>query len=97
MKVDGKYRFDEIMASPANCFEHPDDVLKDDILSDDEKYKILKQWESDARSLAVAEEENMVGGERNLLQEVLLSLKKIADRCEQTLPNDHKESPTKSG
>lgn len=58
------------LVNPADQFGSPGDVLEDRTLSRAEKLKILKQWELDARQLSVAEEENMTGGEENMVGRV---------------------------
>lgn len=66
--------FDRMVRDPAAYFAHPIDVAEDSELSVDEKVCLLRHWEEDARSLAVAEEENMGGGEPSLLSSVLAAL-----------------------
>ncbi|GAB4394284.1 MAG: hypothetical protein Tsb0032_18020 [Kiloniellaceae bacterium] len=62
------------VAQPWKVYRSPEDVLADDSLSDDEKRQILESWERDARELAVAEDENMGGGEPNMLDRVAQAL-----------------------
>jgi hypothetical protein len=45
-----------------------------------QKLKILQQWELDARQLAVAEEENMIGGEENMIGRVSKALLALGGR-----------------
>ena len=59
---------------PAAVFRRPADVLRHRGLTDEEKLRILRHWEHDARELAVAEEEGMGGGERGHLHSVLKAL-----------------------
>ena len=59
---------------PWSDHQTPEDVLNDESLSDAQKRRVLESWEHDARELAVAEEENMGGGEPNLLHRVLQAL-----------------------
>jgi len=60
-----------------DAYKAPEDVLADTTLSDAQKRRILESWERDARELAVAEEENMGGGEPNDLDRVLQALAKL--------------------
>ncbi|WP_340120069.1 hypothetical protein [Pelagibius sp. 7325] len=60
-----------------NAYEAPADVLADTTLSDAQKRRILESWERDARELAVAEDENMGGGEPNDLDRVLQALAEL--------------------
>jgi len=59
-----------ILRDPGARFHRPRDVLDAPGLSHDQRLLILKQWERDARALAVAEEEGMAGGEESLLGRV---------------------------
>ena len=61
---------EEILRDPARKFRDPADVIHDSHYSRDERLAILRQWERDARQLAVAEEEGMAGGEESLLSQV---------------------------
>ena len=58
------------LLNPASCFEEPGDVLEERGLTREQKLRILRQWDQDARQLAVAEEENMTGGEENMVGRV---------------------------
>jgi len=62
--------FEAALQDPAKCFETPQHVLDDPKLTITQKHKLLKQWEQDARLLAVAEEEGMNGGEESMLHRV---------------------------
>jgi len=53
--------FNQAIHDPSETYKTPQDVLKDDTLTKEQKIEILKQWAYDARLLAVAEEENMRG------------------------------------
>lgn len=66
--------FEKAVTQPWKVYAAPEDVLKDDKLSTAEKRRILESWELDARELAVAEEENMGGGETNKLDRVVKAL-----------------------
>jgi hypothetical protein len=61
---------DAILADPSAAFAQPQDVLADQRFSRAIKLKILRQWEQDARGLAVAEGEGMLGGEESMLARV---------------------------
>lgn len=58
------------LVNPADQFADPDAVVNDPSLTRVQKLKILRQWELDARQLSVAEEENMTGGEENMVGRV---------------------------
>ena len=51
------------------------DVVSDDGLDADEKLRILESWKKDAELLSTAQDENMAGGERPQLQDVMLALR----------------------
>lgn len=80
------------MLNPAGEFTHPGDVLAEQTLTREQKIKLLKRWEYDARELEVAEEENMGGGSPSLLGEVLNTLM----RLDTTVDTEH-SPPTKQG
>jgi len=61
---------DKALSNPAEVYTGPDQVLLDGSLTREQKLKILKIWEYDARELEVAEEENMAGGAPSILRDV---------------------------
>lgn len=62
------------VSRPWSVYKTPESVLADTRLSAAEKRRVLESWERDARELAVAEEENMGGGEPDMLGRVLEAL-----------------------
>lgn len=76
---------EKAVAQPRKAYATPEEVLSDGQLSAAEKRRILESWERDARELAVAEEENMGGGEPNMLDRVVAALNQ--------LPLDEEERP----
>lgn len=76
---------EKAVAQPWKAYATPEEVLADKQLSSAEKRRILESWERDARELAVAEEENMGGGEPNMLDRVMAALSQ--------LPLDGEERP----
>lgn len=83
--------FEQAMLDPAKCYDKPADLLNDTRLSRDEKIKVLRRWEFDARESEVAEEENMGGGQSTPLYEVLDALKQLGETSTSV------EAPTKQG
>ena len=76
------------LLNPAGCFKEPRDVLAERRLTREQKLRVLRQWDQDARQLAVAEEENMTGGEENMVGRVskaILALGGDAER-DQAVP-----------
>jgi|GEM_PF-1314924 hypothetical protein len=61
---------------PTRAFNSPREVVESE-LSRDEKIKILQSWELDARRLLESAEENMTGGEKDRLPEVLKALREL--------------------
>lgn len=62
---------------PVSVFARPQAVLSCDELSNEEKVRILRRWKYDALEMQVAEEENMAGGETDILDEVIAALHQL--------------------
>ncbi len=77
---------EKALFDPGGVFETPNDVFTESSLTREQKIKILRRWEYDARELAVAEEENMGGGPPNMLSEVLQSLHRLEAENEASAP-----------
>ena len=80
------------MLDPPGVFPHPEAVLREQTLSRKQKVAILRRWEYDARSLAVAEEENMAGGPPDMLDDILTALNRLDEGHAA-----QRTSPTKQG
>ena len=65
---------EKAILKPNSEFACPEDILCEQSLTREQKIKILRQWEYDARELEVAEEENMGGGPPSMLDEILRAL-----------------------
>ena len=65
------------ISDPTKGYRKPIDVVKDDQLDHDEKLRILESWKKDAELLSVAQDENMAGGERPQLQDVMLAIQEL--------------------
>lgn len=83
---------EKALLNPAGEFARPLDVFIDASLTREDKIRILRRWEYDARELQVAEEENMAGGPPDQLGQVLEAL----HRLEAVVDPDH-NPPTKQG
>jgi hypothetical protein len=82
--------------NPSKFFKTPQDVLNQSWLTREDKLKILRQWEVDARLLEVAEEENMGDGESDQLGAIVNALIALDDESKR--PNaQHMGSPAKHG
>lgn len=69
---DGNKAIDD----PTRAFTSPREVVES-TLPREEKIKILKSWELDARRLLESAEENMAGGEKDRLPEVQRALREL--------------------
>jgi hypothetical protein len=69
----------EARANPTRFYKRPQDVVSDGRLTRAEKLAILEAWELEARGLSVASDENMSGGEPNLLDEVVAARIELGD------------------
>lgn len=58
---------DAALRDPGRYFSEPQDIVEAAHINRSAKLKLLDQWEHDARSLAVAEEEGLSGGEAPML------------------------------
>ena len=92
-------RFDEALTDVSRVYAHPTEILSAEDLSQQQKVKLLRQWEFDLRENLVASEENMTaetvpeGQSAELLRGVRKALLAIG-------ADDHKNetaSPTKTG
>jgi hypothetical protein len=80
---------EKVQFGQGSVYANPSDVFEDSSLTREQKIKVLRRWEYDARELAVAEEENMTGGPPNMLSEILHALHRLdadIDR-EKSAPN----------
>jgi hypothetical protein len=79
--------------NPSKFFETPKQVLVHPDLSRETKIDILRQWETDARLLSVAEEENMTDGESSHLGAVVSALLALGDEAK----TSHTDTGTGAG
>ena len=71
--------YEDKLQDPSGIYTCPEDVLKDSSLTTGQKRKILNQWKYDAILIQNGESENMGGGERSYLDQVLKCLQKLVD------------------
>jgi len=84
--------FEQALLDPTSVFSAPDDVAAELSLNREQKIKILRRWEYDARELQVAADENMCGGPPDRLEQILATLHRLGvDRDLEHAP------PTKQG
>lgn len=75
MNHEGKVR--EAISDPTRQYRKPMDVVNDNGLDAGEKLRILESWKKDAELLSRAQDENMSGGERPQLQDVMLAIQEL--------------------
>jgi hypothetical protein len=68
--MERKFSAEAAALNPVAFFDQPNSVVQHPALSRKQKLTILKNWERDARGLAVAEEEGMAGGEESMLSRI---------------------------
>lgn len=78
--------------NPGSVFKNPQDVLKKNDLTREQKIEILRRWEYDAREQEVAEEENMGGGQPSMLQQIRKALLQLGYKSD-----DESAPPIKQG
>ncbi len=84
--------FEKAMLNPNSEFTSPEDVLNQQDITREQKIKILRRWEYDARELEVAEEENMGGGPPSMLSDILAALHRLDSEMD-----SENSPPTKQG
>ena len=67
----------DAISDPTREYRRPIDVVTDTALDADEKLRILESWKKDAELLSTAQDENMSGGERPQLQDVMLAIQEL--------------------
>ena len=73
---DNQSRLEKALVDPARVFDSPAAVVEDGDLSNEEKIKVLRRWEYDAREIDVANEEGFPPGGRQgaLMDKVIEAL-----------------------
>jgi hypothetical protein len=87
-----KEKLERALLNPPSVFKTPEDVAAADGLDPEQKADILRRWGYDALDLSVAEEENMGGGETDLLDRIVRALGALGFE-----PNLRNSPPTKHG
>lgn len=83
----------EALVDPTRVFASPKEVLLSQVLSNDQKIKILKRWESDLREILVAQEENMQGKD---VLDIFEQVREALHALDAIIPTDNCP-PTKQG
>ena len=82
--------------NPSKFFKTPEEVVDYPNLTREDRIAILHQWETDARLLSVAEDENMTDGERSQLGAVTRALIALDDKAKRP-GHPEKSGPSKLG
>ncbi len=72
--------YEKALLGPTDAYEMPQDVLKDERLTRQQKLRILESWALDERALNRAENENMrqrAPEHDNLLQEIVSARREL--------------------
>jgi hypothetical protein len=85
-----KEALQQALLDPVSVFGKPEDVVACDTLTIEQKAEILRRWGYD--ELEVAEEENMTGGEPDILDRVVKALASLGVE-----PDIRHRPPTKQG
>lgn len=80
MTLRGQSLLAAALSDPTEVFARPMDVVDDARLGPEDKKRILDGWHLDALRLSESEAENMGGGERAHLREVMLALEALEKR-----------------
>jgi hypothetical protein len=67
----------DAISDPTQEYRNPMEVVRDGKLNAEEKRRILESWRKDAELLSTAQDENMAGGERPQLQDVVLAIQEL--------------------
>jgi hypothetical protein len=67
---------------PASAFSNPLDVVNHPALTVEVKFKVLEQWERDARASAAADQVRVTGGEENLLSRIRRATRELDIRAD---------------
>jgi len=71
--------YDRALTAPDQVFDSPMDIVTTQSMTCEQKLKILKNWEANARDLQVASEENMTGPGISRLAEVKKAIIKLCE------------------
>ena len=90
--MDRKADYRRALKDPESVFGAPEEVLKHETFSKEQKIEILRRWEYDASELEVAEEEGMRNDTPSKLRDILLALDELTGGTEVS-----HTAPTKQG
>lgn len=71
--------YDRALIAPEQVFGSPMDVVNTPSMTSEQKMKVLKHWEANARDLQIATEENMTGPGSSHLREVRKAINMLSE------------------
>jgi hypothetical protein len=71
--------YDRALIAPEQVFDTPMDVVNTESMTSEQKMKVLKHWEANARDLQVATEESMTGPGSPHLNEVRKAIHALSE------------------
>lgn len=71
--------YDRALIAPEQVFATPMDVVITESMTAEQKLRVLKHWEANARDLQVATEESMTGPQNSRLGEVKSAIIKLCE------------------
>lgn len=77
----GEIDLEQAMLDPGSVFASPEALRDQPSLTQEPKIEILRRWAYDAKQLAVAEYQGMMGGKTSPLAGVLSMLDFLTGRC----------------
>ena len=89
--------FDLAFLDPSTVFATPEEILTCASLSQQQKITLLQQWQYDASSIAVAEEEGMISDRELFLQRILQALHQLTGGIDVEHTGPTKQSGLSSG
>jgi hypothetical protein len=84
----------QALDDPSSIFATPADVVRSEEITPEQKIQILRRWEYEARTLEVAQDENMMGGTSSRLAEVLDALHSLGEEGSSGATNKQGGAPT---
>ena len=90
-KTEGKLEVNAALRDPAATFAEPAEIVAHPDLSRSRKLRMLRQWEQEARVVAVAQEEGMTSGGDSMLGRIRRAIGALSPDGDDEIP----PAPTK--
>ena len=68
---------EKLISKPVKYFGHPNEVVKNEEMSRDQKIKALKNWKQSCEQILDSANEGMTGSEQTNLQDVSIALETL--------------------